>query len=246
MKKRIVFLLTVSLAFFLVACGDKDNNGNAKDNNNDGNKSEGIVSEEDATAPEEITLKDDEKVGEEDVVVKINDAEITGDEYNYTYLQAKFFLSQNGYDPEDAEQAKEITLDSIIEQELMRQEGEKEGFDVTEEEVEAEFNLAQEESEDQLLPFLEKHGISEATYKKILSTSMVREQYLDSIITEEDITDEEIEEAYEMLKENDSEIPELNDIKDQLKEMLASQNQQEQIKSKIEELVEAAEIEELI
>lgn len=264
MRKITMFLLTISLAFVLAACGNNnnDNNTNEATNNNNNNnenevvnnngenngndESEGLVSEEDAEEAEDIVLNDDEKADEDEVVLKVNDSEITGDEYNFTYLNAKVHMAQNGLDPEDAEQAKELTMGSIVEQEVMKQEGEKEGIKVSEEEVNEEFEAAKEESGDDLLSFLDERGISEETYKKVLTSSMIRQQYLDTIVTPGEVTDEEIEEAYEMLKESDPEMPELEEVRDQLEEILIGQNEQEQVQVKVKELIDAAEVEELI
>lgn len=254
MRKISVLLLTISLAFVLMACGNNNDKNNEAANNNKNNENEevnndgsdGLVPEDEVDAPKEVVLNDDEKVAEDEVVLKINDSEITGDEYNFTYLNAKTHLSQIGLDPENAEEAKELTIGSIVEQQVLKQEGEKEGIEISEEDVDKEFEAANEQSEEQLLAFLEEHDISEATYKKVLLASMIREQYLESVITTEELTDEEVEEAYEKLKESDPEIPDLDEVRGELEEILMSQNEQEQAQEKIKELVDAADVEELI
>lgn len=248
MKKVIMFLSVLGLSFLLVACGNSDDNSKdskGKDSNSNNNQEENAVKNED-NAPKEIVVSDEEKVEDEKVVIKVNDSEITGDEYNFLYLQAKTDLSQNGQDTEDLEVVKEYAIDSLVEQELIRQSGESAGIEVSSEDVEKVLEQSKEEDEAGLDAFLKQYNLTEATYKKRLLTSMVVQEYLETKIEVAAVTDEEIEEAYEKFKEDDSDIPELDQVRDQIEQILMNQHQAEQIQIKVKELKDTAKIEELI
>lgn len=245
MKKISAFLLVLSCAFLLVACGNGDEGSKGKNNNNNNNAEENAPESEN-NAPNEIVVNDDEKVEDEKVVVKVNDKEVTGVDYNLVYLQAKMHLMQSGQDPEDQELAQELTMGSLIEQELIKWDAEKEGIEISSEDVQSEYDKAKKENEEELNAYLKQFNLTEDTYKDRLYFAMIHEEYLASVITIPEVTDEEIAEVYEMLKEDDSEIPELEAVKDQLKMELSYQKETEQLQAKIQELEAAADIEKMI
>src|SRR5699024_3547610 len=100
MRKIMLFAALSSLTF-LLACGD---------------------SKEEETQ-EEITLEitAEEKYTEDEVVMYLNGVEVTGDRYNIAYLQTKVQLFQFGQDVSDLEEIKQLSLDALVDQELLQQ-----------------------------------------------------------------------------------------------------------------------------
>src|SRR5699024_4363029 len=131
MKKYIVGCLLVVLAMVLVACGDK------KD------EEEETKGEENPLAPS-VDISDEEKVDDDKVVAIVNGNEVKGGVYNLVYAQLKLQSAQLG-DETDNEEMKDLTMESVIDREIVMQEAKEEGIDITEEEAEKELKKMKEE-----------------------------------------------------------------------------------------------------
>ena len=127
MKRLMMLLAVISLVIVLAACGNKDSN-----EDEDSQPTE-------AATHQEIEFNDDEKVSDDVIVANINDVEITGKVYNSIYLQTKIQLGESGQDVSDLEKVKELVIDSLINQELIKQDAERAGIVVSEDEAIAEF-----------------------------------------------------------------------------------------------------------
>ncbi|MFC2947872.1 SurA N-terminal domain-containing protein [Virgibacillus sediminis] len=236
MKKLLMFTLALLTTAVLAACGGDDS---AKEGNQEtpDNPSE--------QAQESVEVTEEEKVGEDESVVKVNDSEVTGEKYNPIYLQVKTTMQQSGEDISDKEKIKDLTLDLLVEQELILQDAERAGIEVTEEEVEQEYANIKEQSGDQLPAMLEQFQLTEEQFKSQLSDDLVTTKYMESELDVE-VTDEEVEEMYNQLKGQNEDVGELKELEEPIRQQLRSQKEQEQLMTKVEELKKEADVETLI
>src|SRR5690625_2358836 len=139
MKKFLQMLaVLITLSIVLSACGGKDNNEN----------------------DDEITFSDHEFVDDEQVVVTVNDIEIFGLEYNYNYMFNKVQMHQFRQDTSDLDTIKTQTLDGMIDQEILTQEAEKAGIEVSDEVVDEQIDLIKEEAGDETFhAYLDQYGL---------------------------------------------------------------------------------------
>lgn len=238
MKKLMMFLTVISLTFILVACGNKTSDQEINEETEPQNTEE--------ANNQEVEFNEDEKVSEDKVVANINDVEITGEMYNLIYVQTKIQLNQYGQDVSDLEHVKELAIDGLINQEIIKQDAKRAGIVVSDEEITSEFETIKSDNEEQFQAFLEKYHLTEQAFKDQLLFALTHDKYIESELPPIEITDEEVEDVYNELKKGNQEIADLEDVEDQLKRELTIQKEQENLQEKIEELKKQATIEKLI
>jgi len=226
MKRYIVGLLLFLVVGVLVACGDED-------------KSE----PENATEPA-VEITDEEKLDNDQVVATINGEDVTGKTYNLVYSQLKLHAGQ--FDEEvDMEEVKRATMDSIIDRELLLQQASAEGIEITDETANTEFETLKSENGETLDTLLAQYQITEEGFKEQLKFELTMNEYMAETI-DVSVTDEEVKEYYNQAKEENEEIPEFDEIKDQLKKQMLQQKTDEELQAKIDKVKEKAKIEEKI
>lgn len=211
----------IALLAVLAACGE-DKEGNKE--------------------PKDIVLEEDEKVDEEKIVITINEEDVNGKQYNTTYLQTKILAYQLGQDIDDKENIKDITLNEIIAQELIKQEAEKHGILPSEELVQEELDALKEQGEEQFNAYKEQFGLTEESLKDQIRFKQILNQFIDQEIEVEEVTEEEIKEAYDNLKEDMENIMEYEEAEPIIKDQLTQQREADALKVRVEELMETAEI----
>lgn len=221
MRKIIVFASLFMLTF-LLACGD---------------------SKEEVKEEQTFEITAEEKVDNDEVVMYLNGEEVTGDRYNLAYLQTKVQLFQLGQDVSDQAEIKELALEALLEQELLQQDASEKGIEIAEEDVEAELSVIKSESQDSFDAFLETYNFDEDSYKMMLSFAMLYDKYIADQFPKIEVTDEEVEEAYDEIKSENEEIAALEDIKESLRSGLAKQKEGEKMQERIDSLKDKAEIE---
>lgn len=235
MKRLMMFLATISLAFVLAACG------NQKSDKNDHDPAGNPETEE--AGNQEVEFTDDEKLSEDTIVANINDVEVTGEMYNLIYVQTKIQLDQSGQDVSNLEYVKELTIDGLINQEIIRQDAKKAGIVVTDEELNSEFEAIKSDNEERFQAFLERYHLTEQAFKDQLLFALTHDKYIESELPPIEVTDEEVEEAYDEIKKDNEDIAKLEDVEEQLKTEMIIQKEQESLQKRIEELKEQASIE---
>lgn len=220
MRKIIYSLLALTL--LLSACGGKK--------------------EEDPAESGIMPIDEAEVVPNEEVVVTVNDEDILGNVYNLIYVQTKIQLYNLGQDIEDTERIKDITLNTLVEQELFTQGAKEEGIEVTKEEVEAKYDDLMESNGESITDFLADYNLEHDAFKDQISFTLLLSEYMEEKL---DITvsEEELKEIYDELKEQLEDLQEFDDIKDQLENQVINQRQQEKVKELLDELKEKATIE---
>ncbi|GAB3790974.1 SurA N-terminal domain-containing protein [Virgibacillus kimchii] len=229
MKKLFILSILISLSVIVAACGnDEEETGNPE-----------------APVDEQVDISEDERVSPDTLVATVNGDEIKGDRYNPIYTQVKMQMAQFGEDASDLDLLREQTLNVLVEQQLISQDAEMVGIEVTEDEVENEFNELKEQNEEQLSIVLEEFNLTEEEFKTQLRDDLITEEYINSELDIE-VSDEEVEEFYEQMREENEDIEELDELEALIRAQLENQKTQEQLPVKLEELRENADIEHMI
>lgn len=233
MKRIMLLILSLLLAVVLAACNDKTET--SKEDNN---------TEQEAITSVEIT--EEEKVDNDSVVLSINGSEVKGDKYNNIYKQYKTMLHMYGQDTSDSEKIKAETIAILTEQELIRQAAVNSGLEVTDEEAQVEVdNILEANGEDAMTTMLEEYELTEDEFLDQLKVDLLTIKYIESEF-EVEVTDEEIEEQYNLLKEENEELGELEEYEEVIRQNLMQQKQGEMLEARISELKEEAKIETFI
>ncbi|HLR69921.1 MAG TPA: SurA N-terminal domain-containing protein, partial [Pseudogracilibacillus sp.] len=227
MKRYIVGSMLLLLAMILVACGSD-------------NKENDTSQEAENALNQTVEITDEEKVADDEVVAIVNDDEVTGNVYNVVYSQLKFHSSQLGEEV-DNEEIKEATMESIIDRQIVFQEAEAEGIDTSKEAAEEEFNLLKEENEENLTTLLQQFQITEEGFKEQLRFELMMDEFLTKTI-DVSVSDDEVKEFYDEAKEENEEVPEFDDVKDQIKENMLNEKTSLALQEKVDEIKETAEI----
>lgn len=226
MKRYIIGSMLLVLAMFLVACGDKEKE-----------------TKQDVENPQSpsVEISKEEKVADDEVVAVINGDEVTGSVYNLVYAQLKLYSAQMGEEMEN-DKVKEATMDSIIDREIVFQQAKEEGIEITKETAETEFSALKEESGEALETLLGQYQITEEGFKEQLRFELTMNEYLTKSI-KVSVSDEEVEEFYEKAKEESDEVPEFDEVKDQIKSNMREEKTTLALQEKVDKVKETAKIE---
>src|SRR5690625_1911910 len=134
--RKILFSL-IALSLVLGACGKK---------------------EEDPAETGVLPIDEDELIDNDKIALTINDEEILGNVYNLMYVQTKIQLYNFGQDIKDTDLVKEMSINTLVEQELLKQAANDEGIEVTEEEVESKYEELMADNGDNVNEFLEERS----------------------------------------------------------------------------------------
>ncbi len=204
------------------------------------------------------------KYEEDEVVARVNGEEIKGTELNAAINQVLSVdeeiqrLREGGEVPEEElnEQAKDRALDNLVSARLIFQHISVLGFEVTEDEIDTAYQQIIDEepsfqSEEDLLEVLRAQNITPEELKKEIKQQILLEKFLKDReeMSIEPITEEELQFAYDALRQETPELPPLNGgsgIRGFLEQEIAEQRLLQQINSLIEQLRDEADIEILV
>lgn len=223
-NKWMTLFGVLAVALLLAACGGDD--------------------EEEVADPgvemEVPTISEEERLDEDEVVVTVNDEDVLGLTYNLVYSQLKLHAVQTGQELSDDE-IQEMTIDSLIDRQLLMQQANEEGLLATEDEAKEELAQIKEENEEGLETLLEQYQITEALFEHQLVFELTMGDYLEEKIDVE-VTNDEVEEVYEEAKEENEDIPALNEIHDTLKAQIEEQRTNEALQEEIDQLKDQSQI----
>ncbi|MFP4524121.1 MAG: SurA N-terminal domain-containing protein [Candidatus Woesearchaeota archaeon] len=178
--------------------------------------------------------------GTGDVVAVVNDQEVTSEEVDA--IQSSF--SQQGQ-----EVSSDEALEHLIDQVVMAQKVHEEGITVSDEDAEAEIERqlsAQGVGLDEFKEHLESQGASYEDEIEALKPQLAIQEFLANKTPDEfNVSDEEVQEFYEMYKQQtpeEEQVP-FEEIEPQIVSMLEQQRQEEAINDLIQEYREEADIE---
>lgn len=241
-KKALLPFFAGALALSLAACSG-DDKGKEKDTEGESN---------DQAAIEEMQKKlDKQKVDDKTIVAVINEEEVDGAMYNIVLENLQMQFQQIGQDPtsdEMTEQLKTQTLDTLVSQTLFLQQAKAEKIEATEDELENEYGalILQFGDEEALEKALKSEGMDAEALKENIRESIVFEKYQEKIAPAEEVTDEEIKAYYDEFtaqSEGEEEIPALEDLSENIKQILVQNEQQQKLAAHIEALKKDAKIE---
>src|SRR5699024_4910626 len=159
-----------------------------------------------------VDISDEEKVDDDKVVAIVNGSELNSGVYNLVYAQLKLQSALLG-DETDNEEMKDLTMETVIDREIVMEEAKEEGIDSTEEEAEKEFKTMTEENSEALETLLEQYQITGDGFKEQLRFELIMDEFLSKTI-DVDVSDDDVKEFYEEAKEeakegdDEGEIPE--------------------------------------
>ncbi|MFD1065174.1 SurA N-terminal domain-containing protein [Oceanobacillus locisalsi] len=250
MKKLSLSILMI-ITMLLAACGN-DDSGNEQEEGNQEQEEAGQQQEgggegeqQQPQQPEPVEFSDEEFVEEDTPVVVVNGEELQGNDYNTAYSLVKTMMNQNGQDVSDQEALQDETINFLVEQELIMQEANDEGVEVTDDEVQEQMDAMKANGEEQFQASLDELNLSEDQFEQQLRYNLATTKYMDEAF-DVDVTDEEVEEMYEQLQTQmgDQDMQDLDEIRDQIEDMVAQNKQQEEYANKVDELTESADVEE--
>ncbi|QSR29431.1 peptidylprolyl isomerase [Nocardioides sp. S5] len=233
--------LAVAAVLTLSACGGGD----------------GSSADADASA---ATSSDSEQsdagAGIPDVVAEVNGEEVTKDEFVPIYeaqLEQATAQSQMTGEAPDEEALKQATLDDLVDTELLAQEAEARGIEVTDEDVDTELTSLAEQNGmktgEELLAAIAQQGMDEETARAQVETQVLVEQLVEDESGPFEPTEKELRAIYDDAKKQQAQseqggqqIPPFAQVRSQLVEQARAQETGSVAGALVEDLREAAEI----
>ncbi|QQB15190.1 SurA N-terminal domain-containing protein [Brevibacterium casei] len=173
-----------------------------------------------------------------DVVAEVNGEQITKDEfvplYETQYGQM-MMAAQQGGQPVDEAALKQQTADNLVSTELLRQEADRRGIEVTDDDVATaldETAQASQMSTEEFLSAMNDQGTDEARVNEEMKTQLKIEGLIADEFGEFEVTDEEIGAAYQQAKDQqeqmaaqtgqEAQVPSIDEMRPQLEEQVRS------------------------
>ncbi len=164
------------------------------------------------------------------------------------------------------EQIQEQLIQELVQQEVLYQEAEAHGIEVTDEEVNDEIEMvkSQFENEEQFQEALEMNQFTEEEFKNMLTVELTVDAFMQENSPEVTVEEEEIQEFYSMYQQQHEaqmeameqeeqelseeemammELPPYEEMKEELRQQLTMEKQQEYQMALVDELMEESEIE---
>ncbi len=252
LKKKLltVLMITVMGLVVLTAC-----NGEEPDNEESAGGSNDALEEQQSEAPEELNMDD---FDDEDVFIRIDGEDILFADFEEEFERSKNMVAeQYGIDLDSEEgavmlpQIQQQAIQTLISQEVMVQEAEDQGIEVTDEDVERNIEELTHQfgGEEGLLEAMEAEGLDEESLKDFLRENLMVEQLMSENLNLQDleVTEEEKKAYYAQLEENweeqGQESTPYEEVEEQITQQLQQQKQQEMQLEYLEELIASREIE---
>ncbi|GAK11029.1 SurA N-terminal domain-containing protein [Geomicrobium sp. JCM 19039] len=256
MNKRIVTVGAAALLTFgLAACGDDSEGEQSQEEQEQGEQEQG---EQEQASPEQAHPEMDFSELP-DTIAEVNGTDISRDlfeeQYTMIAMMSGMGESEDGLDPE----ITEMIVDGLVGQELLEQEAREQGYEPSEEEID-EYIIEQEQLDVEGMDVEEyydmvgeQQGVNADEFREMLAPQVAVELYVNSQ-TDFEVTDEEVEEAYEeevrmieemnaQFEESDEEVteeeemmgmgpqevPEFSEVEEDLRTMLEQDKQTEYV-----------------
>ena len=237
-------LVAAASMVVLSACGGSESTSDA---DRDASASESPSASADAGDGPDLS-------GIPDVVAEVNGEEVTKEEfvplYRAAFQQAAAQAQTSGQAP-DEEQIKQQTADDLVSTELLAQEAEARGIEVSDDDVDAELeDLAQQNqmgSADELLAAIEENGMSEEQARDQVETQVLVEQLVEDEGGSAAPTEKDLRAIYAQAKQQAAgqqgqQIPPYAQVRDQIAEQARSEQVGKVAQSLLEDLRKDADI----
>lgn len=240
-------LVTAAALMTLSACGGGSDSASA---DKDASASPSASSSDGADAAQGT---EPDLGGIPDVVAEVNGESVTKDEfvplYVSAYEQAAAQAQTTGQAP-DEDALKQQTADDLVSTELLAQEADSRGIEVSDEDVDAELSDLAEQNQlgsaEELLAAVEKRGVTEEQARSQVEVQLMVEQLVADENGPIEPTDKELRTLYTQAKaqsgQSGQKIPAYAKVKDQIAEQATSQKVGEVAQGLVEDLRKDAEI----
>ncbi|MGB5945551.1 SurA N-terminal domain-containing protein [Paenisporosarcina sp.] len=255
-KKIVLPFVAGALALSLAACNDEDKATKEETPKQETASKDAKQETPKAPSKEELAEMqaklDEQQVDKSKIVAIVNDEELKGDQYNQALMSIQGQMQQMGQDPtskEASEQIKTQTLDTLVNQTLIRQKADEAKLTATEEEINKEYTTYEEQvgGEEAMAKALEAQKMDKETLKEQIADSIVFGKYQDKVAPAKEVTDEEIQAYYDQAvaqaEGTEQKLPPLEEASEEIKGILEQQQQQELFAAHVEKLKADAKIE---
>jgi peptidyl-prolyl cis-trans isomerase SurA len=225
-------LVAATSLLVLSACGGSGDSSADSEKDSSPSESSSASADADAGAGAEPDLD-----AIPDVVAEVNGEEVTKDEfvpiYEAAFAQAASQAQMGGEAP-DEEQLRKQTADDLVDTELLAQEAEARGLEVSDDDVDAELtDLAEQngmKSADELLEAVEQQGVTAEQARDQVETQVLVEQLVADENGPIEPTDKELRKLYAQAKQQQAQageqaqkIPPFAQVRGQLAEQATNQ-----------------------
>ncbi len=194
--------------------------------------------------------KDDPFIEREDVAVEVNDVKFSFSDFDRVASQIKQEYMTQGVELSEKE-LEEIVVERLVQQALLMELADERGVEVSSEELEDYFQeimaMYEMDDEDEFLGQLKEEGLGSRAEVNEILTSEIRVNKLLELFTEEvDVTQEEVEEAYDRFVqqvrdlEGVEDIPSFEELEEEIIQSLTQEEVTAIILAKLEEMKENA------
>jgi peptidyl-prolyl cis-trans isomerase SurA len=253
--RTAVGALSVAAVLALSACGGSDSSDTdtGKDASSSSSPSADESADESADAAEGPQPDLD---AIPDVVAEVNGEQVTKEEfvpiYEAAFQQAAAQAQMGGEEP-DEEALRKETADNLVDTELLLQEAESRGLEVSDDAVDAELaDLAEQngmKSTEELLKAVEAQGVSADQAREQVETQAMVEQLVADENGPFEPTDEDLRAIYDQAKKQQAasggggqEFPPFAQVRDQLEEQAMSQETGKVATALVDDLRKGADI----
>ncbi|QNO14680.1 SurA N-terminal domain-containing protein [Alkalicella caledoniensis] len=199
-----------------------------------------------------------------DVVATVNGVDIDKEMFENTVSRVREEYEWQGYDFEGEEgkelleQLWEMVIKSLIEQEALFQQAVEEGYAVSEEVLDEEYDYikGQFESDEEFQTALDESNYTSESFRELLARDLAIEQFLDDKIQEPTVTEEEKMDVYNEYKEQtqlqaeltgqEAEILTFEEVEEEIIYSVKQQKQHVQLSDLIDEILANSQIEKFI
>jgi peptidyl-prolyl cis-trans isomerase SurA len=255
-NRSVLGLLTAAAVLSLSACGgggDGDSGGDSADASSATSDSPG----DDTSDSSGSSGADGPDLdGIPDVVAEVNGEEVTKEDfvpfYEASFQQAAMQAQASGEDP-DEEALKEQAVDDLVDTELLAQEAESRGIEISDQDVDDELAALAEQngmkSAEELLNAVEAQGLTEDQARSQIETQVLIEQLVADETGPIEPTDKELRALYEQARkqqeqsgQSGQEFPAFEKVRSQLVEQAKAQESGKVAETLVTDLREDAEI----
>ncbi len=234
----------------LAACGGET----AEETNEEAASQEEVAAEQEASSAEQPEMPEPDLEGIPEIVAEVNGEEIDKKEFESAYtgqFQQMAMQAQMSGEEVDQAQLKEQVAESLVAQELLVQETEKQKITASEEQTNTTIEeLAQQnglESTEEFLAALEEQGVSEEEVMKQVEVQVKVDQLIAQETGEINPTDEELQTFYDEAQAQQKEaggeeLPAFEEVKPQLEEQIKMQKEGEAVQALVAQLRESADV----
>lgn len=193
-----------------------------------------------------------------DPVAEVNGTAISKNEFVSVFegqYQQMSMQAQSTGQPVDEEQLKEQSLDGLVGVELLQQEAEKRGIEVTDQEIDeslAEFAETNQASTDEFIAKMGEQGLDRDDVLDQIEKQLRAEKLIADEFGEYSPTDDEIKAAYDQVAQQQAmmgggqaagqQVPPLEQVRPQVEEQVKNEKQAQQMQTLSDSLREGAKV----